>query len=105
MELSSSTMVQPRVVEPVIDAYWHENGEEPKIYTIELASKVLALARSAGLDPAAIERLEDIRATLARSLLPCRGSRLREAVTAKMGARSLADLVRMADALKETKAR
>jgi integrase len=61
---SLAALVQPCVVEPVIDAYWHENGEEPKIYTIELASKVLALARSAGLDPAAIERFEDIRATL-----------------------------------------
>jgi integrase len=62
--ISLAALVHPLVVEPVIDAYWRENGEEPKIYTIELASKVLALARSAGLDHAAIERLEDIRATL-----------------------------------------
>ena len=37
---------------------------EPKIYTIELASKILALARRAGLDQAAIECLDDIRAAL-----------------------------------------
>jgi integrase len=62
--ISLAALVHPLVVEPVINAYWQEKGEEPKIYTIELASKVLALARSAGLDHAAIERLQDIRATL-----------------------------------------
>jgi integrase len=62
--ISLTALVQPLVVEPVIDAYWRENGEEPKIYTIGLASKVLALARHVGLDHAAIERLEDMRANL-----------------------------------------
>ena len=62
--ISLAALVHPLVVEPVIDAYWGENGEEPKIFTIELASKVLALARRAGLDHAAIEWLEDIRANL-----------------------------------------
>jgi integrase len=62
--ISLAALVHPLVVEPVIDAYWRENGEQPKIYTIELASKVLGLARRAGLDHAAIEYLEDIRATL-----------------------------------------
>ena len=62
--ISLAALVHPLVVEPVIDAYWRENGEEPKIFTIELASKILALARRVGLDHAAIEFLEDIRATL-----------------------------------------
>jgi hypothetical protein len=62
--ISLAALVHPLVVEQVIDAYWRENGEEPKIYTIELASKMLALARSAGLDHAAKECLEDIRAAL-----------------------------------------
>jgi integrase len=57
-------LLHPHVVEKVIDAYWQENGEEPKIFTIELASKVLALARRSGLSRAAIEALEDIRAAL-----------------------------------------
>jgi len=48
--ISLAALVHPLVVEQVIDAYWRENGEEPKIYTIELASKMLALARSTGLD-------------------------------------------------------
>jgi integrase len=62
--ISLAALVHPLVVEPVIDAYWRGNGKEPKIYTIELASKMLALARHAGLDHAAIEDLEDIRAAL-----------------------------------------
>jgi integrase len=62
--ISLAALVHPLVVEPVIDAYWQENGKEPKIYTIELASKMLALARSVGLDHAAIEWLENIRAAL-----------------------------------------
>ena len=61
---SLAALVHPQVVEPVIDAYWREDGDEPKIYTIELTSKILALARRAGLGRAAIECLEDIRANL-----------------------------------------
>ena len=62
--ISLAALVHPTVVEKVIEAYWKEDGDEPKIYTIELASKILALARRAGLARAAIECLEDIRATL-----------------------------------------
>lgn len=61
---SLAALVHPSVVEQVIEAYWRENGQEPKIFTIELASKILALARRAGIGRAAIECLEDIRATL-----------------------------------------
>lgn len=62
--ISLAALVHPTVVEEVIEAYWKEDGDEPKIYTIELASKILALARRAGLAREAIECLEDIRATL-----------------------------------------
>jgi integrase len=62
--ISLAALVNPNVVEQVIEAYWKEDGDEPQIYTIELASKVLSLARRAGLNPVAIERLEDIRANL-----------------------------------------
>jgi integrase len=62
--ISLAALVNPLVVEPVIDAYWRENGDEPKIYTIEMASKLLSLARHVGLNHAAIECLEDIRAAL-----------------------------------------
>jgi integrase len=61
---SLAALVDPDVAEPVLDAYWKNNGAEPKVYTIDLAWKLLSLARQTGLDEAAIERLDDIRASL-----------------------------------------
>jgi integrase len=61
---SMRELLQPDVVEPVLDAYWKENGETPKVYTIDLAWKALSLARHFGLDEAALEQLEDLRANL-----------------------------------------
>jgi integrase len=61
---SLAVLVSPDLVEKVIDAYWPKNEEEPKTFTIELASKLLSIARHAGLDAASIERLEEIRAVL-----------------------------------------
>ena len=61
---SLAALVHPDVAEPVLDAYWENNGVEPKVYTIDLAWKLLSLARQNGLDAAAIERLDDIRASL-----------------------------------------
>jgi len=61
---SLAALVHPDVAEPVLDAYWKGNGAEPKVYTIDLAWKLLSLARQTGLDEAAIERLDDIRAAL-----------------------------------------
>jgi integrase len=57
-------VVHPDVVEKVIEAYWKKNGEEPKVFTIDLGWKLLSVARQVGLDEVAIQRLEDIRATL-----------------------------------------
>jgi hypothetical protein len=62
---SLAALLAPDVVERVIDAYWKENGAEPKIFTIELGSKLLSIARMVGcLGEADIERLADIRANL-----------------------------------------
>jgi integrase len=61
---SLAVLVHPDVAEPVLDTYWKNNGAEPKVYTIDLAWKLLSLARQTGLDEAAIERLDDIRASL-----------------------------------------
>ena len=61
---SLAALVHPDVAEPVLNAYWENNGAEPKVYTIDLAWKLLSLARQTGLDKAAIERLDDIRALL-----------------------------------------
>jgi integrase len=61
---SLAVLVHPDVAEPVLDTYWKNNGAEPKVYTIDLAWKLLSLARQTGLNEAAIERLDDIRASL-----------------------------------------
>jgi integrase len=61
---SLAVLVHPDVAEPVLDAYWKNNGAEPKVYTIDLARKLLSLARQTGLDEGDIERLDDIRASL-----------------------------------------
>ena len=62
---SLPVLLHPDVVEPVIDAYWQKNGNEPKIFTIDLGWKLLRIAReTACLDQAALERLDDIRASL-----------------------------------------
>jgi integrase len=62
---SLAALLHPDVVEPVIEAYWHKNGNEPKIFTVDLGSKLLGIARGiGGLDQAAIDRLEEIRAAL-----------------------------------------
>jgi integrase len=61
---SLAVLVHPDVAEPVLNAYWENNGAEPKVYTIDLAWKLLGLARQAGLDAPDIERLDDVRATL-----------------------------------------
>jgi integrase len=62
---SLAALLHPDVVEPVIEAYWQKNGSEPKVFTIDLGSKLLGIARQiGGLDQAAIDRLDEIRAAL-----------------------------------------
>lgn len=61
---SLAALVHPDVAGPVLDAYWCDNGDEPKIFTIELASKLVGLGRYVSLDQDAIDRLEGLRATL-----------------------------------------
>ena len=62
---SLTALLNPDVVEKVLDAYWQENGKEPKTYTIDLGWKLLRMARETGcLDHAALKRLDEISATL-----------------------------------------
>ncbi len=51
-------------VEILIEYYWEKNGEKPSLYTIDLASKLLALARSEALSEVELERLDEIRIAL-----------------------------------------
>ena len=62
---SLAALLHPDLVEKVIDAYWEKNGQEPNTGTIDLGKTLLRMARETGcLDQAAIERLDDMRATL-----------------------------------------
>lgn len=57
-------LLRPDRVETVIEYYWDRNGEKPALYTIDLASKFLALARKEALSETEIERLDEIRVAL-----------------------------------------
>jgi hypothetical protein len=62
---SLSALLAPVVVEKILDAYWHRNGDTPKVFTIDLACKFLAIARQTKcLDEAACERLDQMRRNL-----------------------------------------
>jgi integrase len=62
---SLGALLHPDVAEKVLDAYWAQNGEEPKTGTIDLGWKILRIAREIGcLDEAALDRLDDMRVAL-----------------------------------------
>ena len=42
---SLKSMLKPKVVEKILDAYWQKNGDKPKLYTIDLARRLLAIAK------------------------------------------------------------
>jgi integrase len=58
-------LLAPDLVEQVLDKEWELNGDEPKTSTIDLAKKLVAVARSAGcLTPEQLTELDDKRAAL-----------------------------------------
>jgi len=65
-QLSSlSALLDPSVVEQIIEAYWKKDGEEPSIFTIELGTLFLSIARETKcVDICSLERLDDFRARL-----------------------------------------
>jgi len=42
---SLRSMLKPKVAEKILDAYWQKNGEKPKLYTIDLARRFVAIAK------------------------------------------------------------
>ena len=48
----------------VLESYWKANGETPNVYTIDIAWKVVSIAREIGMDAGIIEQLDDLRAEL-----------------------------------------
>ena len=61
---SLRNLLRPDRAEIIIEFYWEKNGERPSLYTIDLASKLLALARSEALSDAEIGQLDEIRIAL-----------------------------------------
>jgi integrase len=57
-------LLRPDRVEIIIDYYWEKNGKKPALYTIDLASKLLVLARSNDLAEVDIKQLDEIRIAL-----------------------------------------
>jgi hypothetical protein len=42
---SLQSILKPKVAKKILDAYWQKNGEKPKIYTIDLARRFIAIAK------------------------------------------------------------
>jgi hypothetical protein len=62
---SLGALLHPDVIEKVIDAYWRKNGDEPKIFTVNLGWKVLRMAHETGsFDKTELGRLDDMRIAL-----------------------------------------
>jgi hypothetical protein len=65
-ELTSlGSLLSPDLVERILNDEWEKNEDEPKTSTIDLAKKLVAVARSANcLDEVALAKLDDMRANL-----------------------------------------
>jgi hypothetical protein len=62
---SLAALLAPDVAEKVLDAYWRRNGENPKLFTIELACRFVAIAKETKcLDDDGCERLSQMRRDL-----------------------------------------
>jgi hypothetical protein len=58
---SLSALLAPDVAEKILEAYWDRNGEIPKLFTIDLAFRLLAIAKETKcLDDAACDRLDEM---------------------------------------------
>jgi integrase len=55
---SLSALLDPSLVESVLDGYWERDGETPRTYTIDLARDLLSVARATGaVDSTGLQRL------------------------------------------------
>jgi hypothetical protein len=62
---SLSELLAPEVAEKVLDGYWRRNGDHPKLFTINLASRFVAIAKEMKcLNEEAWERLDQMRRDL-----------------------------------------
>ena len=62
---SLSDLLDPDLVEEVLEAYWEENGDEPRIWTIDMAWKLLSVARETKcLTENDLEKLDEFRVAI-----------------------------------------
>ena len=62
---SLSALMAPEVAEKILDAYWEKNGENPKLFTINLACRFLSIAKETKcLTETDCERLDEMRRDL-----------------------------------------
>jgi integrase len=62
---SLSALIAPEVAEKILDAYWKNNGEHPKLFTIDLAGRFLSIAKETKcLSDVDCERLDEMRRDL-----------------------------------------
>jgi hypothetical protein len=58
---SLRVMLKPNIAERILDSYWKDNGETPKLYTIDLARRFVAIARETKcLNEKDCEKLHDM---------------------------------------------
>jgi integrase len=58
---SLRSMLKPKVAEKILDSYWKNNGDQPRVYTINLARRFVAIARETKcLSDADCERLSEM---------------------------------------------
>ena len=84
-------LLRPELVEKILESYWSRNGEEPGTYTIDLAWKLVSIARQLGMDAADIERLDDYRAALEihrpKGMTPKNRALIRQVITGDVWSR------------------
>ena len=62
---SLGAMLHPDISLPILDAYWVKDGDQPNVFTIDLAAKFLTMARHTRcLDDEATLKLDEARAEL-----------------------------------------
>ena len=58
---SLRSMLKPKVAEKILDAYWQRNGKKPRLYTVDLARRFVAIAKETKcLNDKECERLQEM---------------------------------------------
>lgn len=104
---SLQSLLQPKVVRTIIEAYWKRNGKVPSLYTIDLGTNFLSIARSdPEMSPENLIELNNLRRLLERHRMSGLTPKNREAVRFALQDESWRKVVRLpAHLMKEAEAR